>query len=248
MLIKQTTLSLIKTLGIITIILLIVLFIFEIQAYYFPDGRIQNQDIYNKLFNRNANKSKEDKFINIYQDTEFENIFEYLKQEDAGYEDKFPNNDDTLGCYDNDILMEDIKGDGQTCKAVAPTVFNIFEKNLNHSNGTSYSFADICPVTSGQERPIMCLYKKGSHINNINKKMANLIDQIQLDQGMLLNNLENSMTTHIVDPNRLFNQSQIKEYNRYENNLNMGLERRFTNEDQLDDLVLFSKRLQSNLA
>jgi hypothetical protein len=78
--------------------------------------------------------------------------------------------------------------------------------------------------------------------------MANVIDQVQLNQGNRLSKVENATSYHIADPNRLFNMGPIKQYNRYENDLEMGFERRYTNEDQLDDLVLYGKRLSTNLA
>jgi len=246
MLIKKSTFSSIKLIGILTIISIIILFMFEIQAYYFPTGYLDNKSLLDKLYANPNLKDKED-YINIYKDKEFKDIFEYLEHEDTGYENKFMNIDDSLGCYDNDMMMQDISGVGSTCKTEQKKNFNIFESKLLHPNGNKYTYAEVCPVSSGQERPIMCLYKQGSHINKINNKMANLIDQIQLDQGNRIGHVESSMNTHISDTNRLYNTSPIQEYNKYENILDMGEERRFNNNDQLDDLVQYSNRLKFNL-
>lgn len=263
MLIKKSTYSAIKTLGILIVISFIILFIFEVKSYYFPTGRMDNPSLLEALKRNpnfetsitdinNSNNNKE-KYKNILtDDREFSDIFKYLEDVDSGYESEFKSeldkDDEALGCFDNDTLLQNMVGSGVTCKVEKNNHFDIHKKTLiNPKNDKKYSFAEICPVTSGQERPIMCLYKKGSYVNKINKKIANVIDQVQLNQGNRLNQLENSTSYHISDPNRLFNTGPIKTYNKYENNMDMGFERRYTNEDQLDDLVLYGKRLSTNL-
>lgn len=229
----ETIISLIKKIGIIIILLILILFIIE-RTYNYPNKIKEN------------NNSRED-YINLYQDTEFNNIFEYLEAADAGYESKFKNLDENIGCYDNDKLIEDIKGKGETCKTISSNIQNIYATNLLHSNGNKYSFAELCPETSGQERPILCLYNKGNYINNITQKLSNLINNVQIEQNNRLDNLEKSINTHTIDPNRLYNMEPVKAYNKYENNMNMGIERRYNIGDQLDDLITYSKRLKSNI-
>lgn len=267
MLIRHSTYSAIKTLGILIVISFIVLFMFEVKSYYFPTGVMDNPSLLEAL-KRNPNfetsitdsnnnvvdaSNNKEKYSNILtDDREFRDIFQYLEDVDSGYEADFKteldDDEETLGCFDNDKLLQNMVGTGITCKVEKKNHFDIHKKNLvNPKNKKKYSFAEVCPVTSGQERPIMCLYKKGSYVNNINKKMANVIDQVQLNQGNRLNQLENSTSYHISDPNRLFNTGPIKTYNRYESDLDMGIERKYTNEDQLDDLVLYGKRLSTNL-
>jgi hypothetical protein len=268
MLMRHSTYSAIKTLGILIVISFVVLFMFEIKSYYFPTGAMDNPSLLEAL-KRNPNvetsvtdannnivdaSNNKEKYSNILtDDRDFRDIFQYLEDVDSGYEADFKtdmdDDEETLGCFDNDMLLQNMVGSGKTCKSEKGAYFDIYKKELvNPKNGKEYSFAEVCPVTSGQERPIMCLYKKGSHINNINKKMANVIDQVQLNQGNRLSKVENATSYHIADPNRLFNGGPIKQYNRYENDLEMGFERRYTNEDQLDDLVLYGKRLSANLA
>jgi hypothetical protein len=266
MLVKKSTLSIIKTLFVLIVVSLIILFILEIKAYYFPTG-MDNNSLFEALkknpnyestiknnVNANNNLQKKEQYGNILTDnTDFADIFSYLESEDSGYEKKFKTeiitDDNTLGCYDNDLLLQNMLNNPSiTCKTEKGNYFDIHKKNLIHpKSGNKYSFAEICPVTSGQERPIMCLYNQGTYINNINKKMSNLIDQVQINQGNRLDNVENSMTYHVADPNRLFNIPPVKLYNKHENLLEMGYDRRFSNEDQLDDLVLYGKRLASNL-
>jgi hypothetical protein len=265
MLIKKSTYSAIKTLGLLIVISFIILFMFEIKAYYFPTGAMDNPSLLEALkrnpnvdtsvtsVNGTDNSRNEENYKNILtDDREFRDIFQYLEDMDSGYEAEFKSelddDEEALGCFDNDLLLQNMVGTGVTCKVEKKNHFDIHKKTLlNPKNNKKYSFAQVCPVTSGQERPIMCLYKKGSFVNNINKKMANVIDQVQLNQGNRLNQLENSAMYHISDPNRLFNTGPIKIYNKYENDMDMGFERRYTNEDQLDDLVLYGKRLSTNL-
>jgi hypothetical protein len=246
MLIKKTSLSAIKTLGILIIISFILLFAFEIRSYYFPSGKMDNDTLISLLkekINSDVNVNNKEDYVNIYHDTEFEDIFNYLEKNED-YESSFLNKGESLGCFDNDILIQDIKGKGETCKTVSPSIKNPFEENLIHSNGNKYSFANICPVTAGQERPISCLYEQGNHIQKINKKLGNLIDLVQQNHGNRLNNMESSVSNHIVDPKRLHNISHVQEYNTHENNMNMGIERRFNNLDQLDDLVAYTNKLK----
>jgi len=240
--ISTSTLSSIKTLAIIILALFIILYILEVKAYYFPNGKFQNTN----SNNLNNKKQRED-YINLFQDTEFNNVFEYLEAADAGYESEFKHLDENIGCYDNDTMIEDIKGTGETCKTASLEVQNIYAKDLIHSNGDKYSFAELCPVTSGQERPIMCLYNKGKQITKATQKLSNLIDNVQLEQDTRLQNISKSMNQHTIDPNRLHNTDHVQAYNKYENDMNMGIERRFNIEDQLDDLVNYSNRLKANI-
>lgn len=246
-----------KFLMFMIVLLSILLFIFEVQAYYFPLGNLDNTSLLNAL-KRNPNENSsisnnsKTKLKESYSelrfdlDKEYKDIFDYL--ENSEYNEKvFKNQDKNIGCYDMNTLVEDIKGIGNTCNTLAREVKNINSKDYTHPNGTKYSFAEICPETSGQTRPIMCLYNKGSHVRNLNNQIANVIDHVQDNQEHNLNKLDSAISYHIVDNNRLFNMPHIKQFNKYEQDRNMGIERKFTNEDQIDDILLYAKQNSINI-
>lgn len=235
----------------------LILFIFEIQTYYFPLGKLNNSsllealkrnpNINTSISNDYKNKLKEQyKEVRFDLDKEYKNIFDYLENSDYT-EKQFKNKDENIGCFDNNSFIEDIKGIGNSCKTLARTIKDINKKNLLHSNGNLYSYAEVCPETAGQSRPIMCLYNQGSYIRELNKQVANVIDHVQDNQGIRLNNLDNTISYHIVDNNRLFNMPQVKKFNKYEQDRNMGIERKYTNEDQLDDLILYNRQNLINI-
>ena len=246
-----------KFLMFMIVLLAIILFIFEVQAYYFPLGNLDNHSLLNALKrnpNENASISNNSKSklkesyseLRFDLDKEYKDIFDYL--ENSEYNEKsFKTEEKNIGCYDMDGVVEDILGIGNTCNTLAKEVTNINEKSYTHSNGKNYSFVELCPVTSGQSRPIMCLYNKGNHIRDLNKQLANVIDHVQDNQGNRLNQIDSATSYHIVDNNRLFNMPHIKKFNKYEQDRNMGIERRFTNEDQIDDITLYAKQSSINI-
>jgi hypothetical protein len=220
---------------IIISILSFLLFMFELKSYYFPFGNVENN-----MMNNNNIKLKENyNELNLEFDKEFSDIFNYLEESEYT-EKKFKDND--IGCYDNNKMIEQILGVGNTCKKISNdnTYQDIYEKSIVDSNGKSYSFSELCPETTGQERPILCLYNKGNHINKLNNKLSNMIDYVQNNHENRLNKLENSTSYHIVDNNRLYNMPHIKKFNQFEKHNNMGMSKRFNNEDYIDDFLLFS--------
>jgi len=247
----------IKIIIFIIVLLTIVLFIFEIQAYYFPLGNMNNTsllaalkrdpNVNSSISNNNRNRLKESySELRFDLDTEYKDIFDYLENSEYT-ERKFKTNDTNIGCYDMDGLVEDIKGIGNTCNTLAREVDDINAKQYTHTNGKQYSFAEICPVTSGQSRPIMCLYNKGNHIRTLNNQLSNIIDNVDKNHDLRLNRIDSAASYHIVDNNRLFNFPHIKTFNKYEQSRDMGIERRFNTEDQIDDLTLYAKQSSINI-
>lgn len=140
------------------------------------------------------------------------------------------------GCYDNDRLMEQIRGPGKTCKSVgpsitdanykptAPTLDDVRGQNPNYfvtGDGEVVSYAEICPTTSKQEHPIRCLHEKAKKLDTMGKRVANVIDHVQRDQDRRLGNLDSTASQHIVDNQRLFNQSHTSDFLKYERALDI---------------------------
>lgn len=140
------------------------------------------------------------------------------------------------GCYDNDRLMEQIRGAGKTCKSVAPTITDpnykptaptlddVRGRNPNYfvsSDGEIMSYVEICPTTAKQEHPIRCLHEKAKKLDTMGKRVANLIDHVQRDQDQRLGNLDSTAGQHVVDNQRLFNKTQTRDFLRYERALNI---------------------------
>lgn len=242
------------TIMIFIIILSILLFMFELKSYYFPFGNVDNNSLFYKLYgnssynvnsSNNINSKLKENYneLNLEYDKEFSDIFNYLEESEYT-EKRFKT--DNIGCYDNNNKVEEILGVGNTCKTlVNPTSENtseldIHKKNITDINGKQYSISDLCPETTGQSRPILCLYNKGNYINKLNNKLGNMIDYIQNNHENRLDKLDNLSSYHIIDNNRLYNIPHIKKFNQYEQNRNMGIPKRFNNEDYIDDFLLFS--------
>lgn len=165
--------------------------------------------------------------------TVYPNINMYLSE----VEDKYVYDEAMKrGCYDNDRLMEQIRGVGKTCKSVAqtitdtqykpksPTLDDIQGKNPNYfinSDGEIMSYSEICPTTAQQEHPIRCLYKKVKKLDDMGKRVANLIDHVQRDQDMRLDNLDSTASQHVTDNERLYNKKQTSDFLKYERALNI---------------------------
>jgi len=233
----------------------IILSYLEIKEYYFTAKSLKN---------KNTNTKKPEHYADIplnLTDDKYSSIFDYLeKVEDP----KLYVN--TLGCFDNDQMIEDIKGVGETCKTWAPKVMDIYNKeppkktsNVNQLPSESekdayfliddkvYSFAEICPVTSNQSRPITCLYNEADKFQQMGIKLGNIIEETQDKHENKMNLLDNNMGYHIVDNNRLYNKEHIKDFIGYENYLGMNKDVYRNINDKITDLSLFGKKMKNIL-
>lgn len=140
------------------------------------------------------------------------------------------------GCYDNDRLMENIRGPGKTCKSIgpsitdpnykpsSPTVDDVRGRNPNYfinGDGEILSYSDICPTTAKQEHPIRCLHEKAKKLDTMSKRVANVIDHVQRDQDTRLGNLDSTASQHVVDNQRLFNKTHTRDFLKYERALDI---------------------------
>lgn len=202
------------------------------------------------------NSTPQDNFYNVPYGLEakrYKNIVDYLENaEELNF-----NTDAEIGCFDNDLLLERIKGTGNTCIKWAPKVADIYyKKGMNNpsstgmddssfvtDDGKSYSFADLCPVTTNQDKPLRCLYKNASQYTDLSTRVGNVIDNLQTSNNVLLDNIDSSLAFHRVDETRLYNSQTIKDYLDYERKMNMNKNLRNNIGDNLDDLSLYSARI-----
>lgn len=232
----------------------IILSYLEIKEYYFSAKLLKNKNA--KLLN----KENYNDIPHNLTDNKYSSIFDYLeKVEDP----KLYVN--TLGCFDNDQMIEDIKGVGETCKTWVPKVMNIYNKeppNKNSNNGELaiekdeyflsddgkvYSFAEICPITSNQSRPIKCLYNEANKFQQMGIKLGNIIEDTQDKHETKINQLDSNLGYHIVDNNRLYNKEHIKDFIGYENYLGMNKDVYRNVNDKITDLSLFGQKMKKIL-
>lgn len=235
-----------KTLNYLTIGIIIgflVLSYLEIKEYYFSSKPVKNTEKY------------QDVTVG-FQDKTFTGILDYLKQVE---DPKLYVN--TLGCYDNDQMIEDIKGKGHTCKTFAPNVMDIYSKKVpgkkpkksekdNYflsDDGKVYSFAEICPVTSNQSRPIKCLYDEADKFQKMGIKLGNIVEDTQDKHNNTLNHIDSNLSYHIVDNNRLYNKEHVKDFIGYENYLGMNKDVYRNINDKITDLTLYGKKVKKIL-
>lgn len=163
----------------------------------------------------------------------YANINDYI----TNVEDKYVYDEAmNTGCYDNDRLMEQIRGPGRTCKSIGssitdanykpdmPTTGDVRGENPNYfvtSDGEIKSYAEICPTTSKQEHPLRCLHEKVKKLDTMGKRIANVIDHVQKNQDQRLGNVDSTMSQHIVDNQRLYNKEPTRDFLRYERALNI---------------------------
>ena len=235
-----------KTLNYLAIGIIIgflVLSYLEIKEYYFSSKPVKNSEKYQDI-------------TTDLKDNTFTGILDYLKQVE---DPKLYVN--TLGCYDNDQMIEDIKGKGQTCKTFAPKVMDIYSKEVPGKNpkdsekdnyfltddGKVYSFAEICPVTSNQSRPIKCLYDEADKFQKMGIKLGNIVEDTQDKHNNTLNIIDSNLSYHIVDNNRLYNKEHIKDFIGYENYLGMNKDVYRNINDKITDLSLYGKKVKKIL-
>lgn len=248
------------------VVAFIVLIGLEINEYYFSSKVLKNTNT-DSTFIKSNNKhiTSNEKFeevdtialnnldISEIESGKYNSIMDYLEQvEDPKLYIH------TLGCYDNDQMIEDIKGKGETCKTYGQKVINIYNKkkpkkgesNTDYfltTDGKVYSFAEICPVTSNQSRPLKCLYDEANKFNEMSIKVGNIIEDIQDKHEHNLNNIDTDMGYHIVDNNRLYNKEHIKDFIGYENYLGMNKDIYRNINDKINDLSLYSQKVKKIL-
>jgi hypothetical protein len=106
--------------------------------------------------------------------------------------------------------------------------------------GKVYSFAELCPVTTNQDRPLRCLYKNASKYTDLSARVGNVIDNLQNTNNVLLDNIDDSITFHTIDENRLYNSQAVSNYLAYESKMNMNKNVRQNIEDNIDDLAQYA--------
>ena len=104
------------------VIIIVIGFIYlvyvEIKEHHFPDGIVSNKE-------DNTKTNNKERYYDVTLENEnklFVNMPDYMKK----VEDPQLYDVDDLGCYDNDQLLEDIKGQGNTCKSWSPKVSNAY--------------------------------------------------------------------------------------------------------------------------
>lgn len=236
-------------------IVFVILIIMEINEYYFTSKVFKNTNSISQL-STTPDDNKEtynDVDLSSITNSKYSGIVDYLEQVE---DPKLYIN--TLGCYDNDQMIEDIKGKGQTCKSHAPKVINIYNKDQSDpsptdgndndyflaDDGNVYSFAEICPVTSNQSRPIKCLYDEANKFQEFSIKLGNIIDDTQDKHDNKLQYIDSNLSYHIVDNNRLYNKEHVKDFIGYENYLGMDKDIYRNINDKINDLDLYSKKVK----
>ena len=217
-----------------------------------------------KTLQKNGDKYVENYFdvINVEDEIrEYPDILDYIEK----VEEPQLYKNSTIGCYDNNDLINAAKGTltkTESCKSWYPNVTNInykppksFSATKNNANakdvfivdGKPYSFAELCPETSGKDNPVMCQYKRAQAYELLSRKVSNINDTIQDSQNNRLDELDSSTSYHIIDGNRLYNRPSVKDFMGWENSLSMGKNIRGGDAiDMTNDLLLFGKKEKVN--
>lgn len=191
---------------------------------------------------------------------QYSDIIEYIEQVE---EPQFYNKSKVIGCYDNNDIINRARP-GETCKSWYKKVTDIFFKpqnqtqvpdnpsSANYNNyfnvdGQAQSFAELCPETTGQKDPIACLYDRAQGYDLMSRKIANINDGIQNNLDTKINNMSNDANYHIIDGNRIYNQSHIRDFLGYERSLGLDVAiHGGTSGDQLDNLELYARKQRVN--
>ena len=187
------------------------------------------------FFNTEENNIFQNSNLLLNPDMDIKNNYDSIINFLEEYEEPLYNKKTINGCYDNDILMEQIKGPGNTCKLIGKEIENIFKKSNEKGNihnfvdnfGNQLSFAEICPVTANISRPIECLYDKNKNIKELGYKTSNVIDTIQNVHKNKLNKLNSNVDYHIDDIDRLYNNEIVQNYLDHEkkNQMNKNIQK-----------------------
>jgi hypothetical protein len=168
------------------------------------------------------NYINKEKFMVLYND-----INEYLNNnlDDKILRDSY--------CFDNDKLLAEIKGDSNlTCSNYYENVSDIFykvpenpeklktpqteqeKKNsfYDSRNNKSYSFAELCPITTKQLNSLLCLRKHNNDISDSLFRLDNILIDTDISINNNLNEIEEKIINYRNDKYRLFNTSNIQNY------------------------------------
>jgi type II secretory pathway pseudopilin PulG len=77
----------------------------------------------------------------------------------------------------------------------------------------SYSFAEICPVTTKQLNATLCLRKHNNDISDTMYRLNNVLTDTEIVLRNNLADIDDELNTYRNDKYRLFNSSEIQEYN-----------------------------------
>jgi hypothetical protein len=131
-------------------------------------------------------------------------------------------------CFDNDKLLGDIKGDKTiSCASYYEKVGDIYYKHTEKPTGKeknidnifydiktekNYSFAEICPITTGQLNSTLCLRKHNNDISDTIYRLDNIISDTELKLQDDLSDVKDELTTYRNDKYRIFNSTDVQNY------------------------------------
>jgi len=268
---KQTDIKkIVIWLGVACFLVLIILVVMETYTYYFAAAGSAKTANLAQVTDRHLSGSDSANKVGLVEEfdvidakdevKQFPDIIDYIEKVE---EPQFYNKSRVIGCYDNNDIISRARP-GETCKSVYKNVTDIFFKpqnpaqvpinssSPNYNNyfnveGQSYSFAELCPETTGQKDPIACLYDRAQGYNLMSTKIANINDSIQHNLDKKISNMSDDANYHIIDGNRIYNQSQIRDFLGYERSLGLGSAiLGGTPGDQLDNLGLYTRKQRVN--
>lgn len=104
----------------------------------------------------------------------------------------------------NDLIKNNT--DGSNTQKINNTFYNTRTKK-------SYSFAEICPVTTKQLNATLCLRKHNNDISDTMFRLNNVLTDTEIVLRNNLADIDDELNTYRNDKYRLFNSSEIQEYN-----------------------------------
>ncbi len=248
-------------LGLACFIVLLILVVMETYAYYFAAAGSARTANLAMASDRHLPSTEGFDVLDPKDEVnQFPDIIDYIEKVE---EPQFYNRSRVIGCYDNNDIIGRARP-GETCKSWYKNVTDIFFKpqnpaqvpvdstNANYNNyfnveGQAYSFAELCPETTGQKDPIACLYDRGHAYNLMSTKIANINDSIQSNLDKKISNMADDASYHTIDGNRIYNLSHVRDFVGYERSLGLGSAiHDGTAGDQLDDLGLYTRKQRVN--
>lgn len=79
-------------------------------------------------------------------------------------------------------------------------------------SGKSYSFAELCPITTKQLNGTLCLRKHNNNISDTLFRLDNMLTDTELVMRNNLNDISYDLDTYRNDKYRLFNSSEVQDY------------------------------------